>query len=126
VDNVVHFEIPANNLDRAQKFYFNTFGWNIKPDERVEYNHVITGEMDSDNMPKKSGFINGGMPKKTRLLKHPIIVIGVNDLDLSLANVVKNDGIIVSKKQRVADMGYVAYIKDTEGNTVGLWQSIKK
>ncbi len=41
-----------------------------------------------------------------------------------MKNVKKMDGEIVMGKMQVADMGYAAYFKDTEGNIIGLWQKI--
>ncbi|VVB85161.1 Uncharacterised protein [uncultured archaeon] len=29
MEKVVHFEIPADDLERAQKFYRNVFGWKM-------------------------------------------------------------------------------------------------
>jgi predicted enzyme related to lactoylglutathione lyase len=43
-----------------------------------------------------------------------------------LKNVEKLGGKMVRKKEPVADMGFTAYFKDTEGNIVGLWQSARK
>jgi uncharacterized protein len=126
VDNVVHFEIPATNVERAQKFYWSTFGWTMKPVPEMDYTIVLTGEIDSNNMPKKSGYINGGMMEKTKLLKHPIITIGVADIDRAIANAVKNGGSLVVNKSKTGEYGYSAYIKDTEDNIFGLWQPLMK
>jgi predicted enzyme related to lactoylglutathione lyase len=43
-----------------------------------------------------------------------------------LKNVEKLGGKTVRKKEPVADMGFTAYFKDTEGNIVGLWQSARR
>jgi hypothetical protein len=53
----------------------------------------------------------------------PIVVIDVTDLDSALAKVEELGGEIVVGRTQVADMGWSAYFRDTEGNVMGLWQS---
>ncbi|HLD97427.1 MAG TPA: VOC family protein [Candidatus Nanoarchaeia archaeon] len=59
---IVHFEIPAEDVQRAKKFYEKTFGWKIEkfqlPED--EYWAVYTTEVGSDMKPKEPGAINGG------------------------------------------------------------------
>ena len=50
----VHFEIPADDVERAVAFYQKTFGWTIKKwDGPIPYWMVTTG-------PEDEGGINGG------------------------------------------------------------------
>ena len=63
MDKVVHFEIPADDMKRAQDFYKNLFGWKISEVPGVNYYFVITTEVDEKNMAKEPGAINGGMLK---------------------------------------------------------------
>ncbi len=37
MDKVVHFEIPADDLARAQKFYQSVFGWKMDAVPDMEY-----------------------------------------------------------------------------------------
>ncbi len=62
MDSVVHFEIPADDTGRAQKFYSDIFGWNIvkAPMPGMEYFIVHTTPVDDKQMPTKPGVINGG------------------------------------------------------------------
>ena len=126
MDSVVHFEIPVDDIERAQKFYWSTFGWMMKPDEAMDYTMVTTGEMDSNNRPKMPGYINGGMMKKTKILKHPIVTINVADIDKAIASAEKNGGKVVVKKAKMGEFGYAAYVKDTEDNVIGLWQPLNR
>jgi uncharacterized protein len=124
---VVHFEIPADNVDRAKKFYNQAFGWDISPYPGMEYQGVTTTEMDqTTRMPKQVGAINGGMTKRNSEVKSTVITVDVQDIDAALKNIEKLGGKTVQKKQPVADMGFTAYFKDTEGNIVGLWQSARR
>ncbi|VVB87412.1 Glyoxalase/Bleomycin resistance protein/Dioxygenase superfamily protein [uncultured archaeon] len=125
MDKVVHFEIPADDLERAKKFYESIFGWKMDTMEGMEYILIGTTPVDENGMPKEPGAINGGMMKRQRPLTSPIITINVENIDDALKNVKKMGGEVVRGKMPVADMGYAAYFKDTEGNIIGLWQKIE-
>ncbi len=120
---VVHFEIPADNLARAKKFYSTVFGWTLNEFPEMEYTIVRTVESDENGMPKELGAINGGMLQRQDPVKAPIITISVDNMDQAAATIEKNGGKIIRPKMPVGDMGFAAYFKDTEGNVVGLWQN---
>ena len=120
---VVHFEIPADNVKRAQAFYSKAFGWQMNSIPGMNYTMVGTTPSDQNGMPTEPGAINGGMAKRGNPLKNPVITIGVSNVDESLEMVKKLGGKVVRKKEPVGDMGFAAYFKDTEGNVVGLWQA---
>lgn len=123
MDSVVHFEIPIDDAKRASKFYKSAFGWSMQQFGPMEYWTVQTTEVDENRTPKNPGSINGGMGKRGGPLKVPVVTIAVKDIDASLAKIKKLGGKTVQKKQPVADMGFTAYFKDSEGNVVGLWQN---
>lgn len=122
---VVHFEIPADNVKRAQAFYSKAFGWQMNELPGMNYTMVGTTPSDQNGMPKEPGAINGGMAKRKSPLKSPVITIGVESVDESLETVKKLGGKLVKGKEAVGDMGFSAYIKDTEGNVIGLWQATR-
>jgi len=123
MDKVVHFEIPADNLVRAKKFYNTVFGWKMNEIPEMEYVMVGTVESDDDGMPKETGAINGGMLERQDPVKSPVITINVKNIDQAAEVIEKNGGKIVRPKMAVGDMGFAAYFKDTEGNVIGLWQN---
>ena len=124
---VVHFELPADNVERAKTFYKSAFGWDISQYPGMEYHMVTTAEVDQKTrMLKEAGAINGGLTKRDNQVKNTVITIDVQDIDTALKNIEKLGGHMVRKKEPVADMGFTAYFKDTEGNIVGLWQSARK
>jgi hypothetical protein len=123
MDKVVHFEIPADNLARAKKFYNTVFGWKMNEIPEMEYVMVGTVESDEDGMPKETGAINGGMLERQDPVKSPVITINVKNIDQAAEAIEKNGGKLVRPKMAVGDMGYAAYFKDTEGNVIGLWQN---
>jgi uncharacterized protein len=116
---VVHFEIPAEDKERANTFYQNTFGWNLAPMQGMDYTIAITTPSDEQTgMPSTPGAINGALFPRTDDLKTPIITIDVEDLDGESAG-----GSVVQGKDAVPGMGWYAYFRDTEGNIMGLWQT---
>jgi uncharacterized protein len=128
MDKVVHFEIPVDDIARAQKFYKDIFGWKIQdipmPDGNM-YSILHTVEVDQDNMPKESGAINGGMMKRSPMGEGPVVVIKVASLDETVEKIEEAGGSVVMPKVQVMDMGYYARVKDSEGNIIGIWEDIK-
>ncbi len=123
MDKVVHFEIPADSIERARKFYGTVFGWQITKSQMPgdEYWLVNTVETDDKGMPKTPGAINGGMTKK-RKETGPVIVIKVASIEDALKKAKKEGAQIVLETFPVGNIGLYARIKDTEGNIVGVWQ----
>lgn len=120
---VVHFEIPADDVKRAQDFYREAFGWQIQPMPDMGYTMVSTVPTDDQGRPTEPGGINGGMMKRESPVSAPVITVDVDDMDAALAKVESLGGTTVIGKQAVADMGFSAYFKDSEGNLMGLWQT---
>lgn len=129
MDKVQHFEIPADNVARARKFYETVFGWNTAefPMPGMQYVGLHTGPVDEKNMCKEAGFINGGMfERNPKFPAHgPVVAITVDDIEASLTKLKAAGGAILTEKMQIADMGLYAYARDTEGNTIGVWQNLK-
>jgi predicted enzyme related to lactoylglutathione lyase len=53
-------------------------------------------------------------------------VVDVDDIESALADVEAKGGTVVSGKSPVGDMGWSAYFRDPEGNTLGLWQTARQ
>lgn len=125
MNKVVHFEIPADDLDRAKKFYQNIFGWRINDVSQMNYSMVTTVETDEKQMPKEAGAINGGLMKRQAPGESPVIVINVPSVDEYVNKVEQAGGKVAMPKMQVGDMGLYARVADTEGNVIGLWQDLK-
>ena len=119
---IVHFELPYDDRERAAAFYGELFGWDLQSYPGMDYTMVSTGP-SGDQGPTEPGFINGGMGPRTGNLTAPTVVIDVEDIDATLAQVEAHGGAVLSGKEPVASMGWSAYFTDSEGNTVGLWQT---
>ncbi|MBI2675208.1 MAG: VOC family protein [Candidatus Aenigmarchaeota archaeon] len=125
MDKVVHFEVPAEDLERARKFYTGVFGWKIDRVPNMDYQIVSTVETDEKGMPKEPGAINGGMMMKHDDTPSPVIVINVAKMEDSLRNLKESGGRVVMEPQKVGDMGLYARFVDPEGNLMGIWQDLK-
>ena len=114
--NIVWFEIPADNIARAKKFYGTLFGWKIKKfPGMMDYWHIDTG--GSDDTP------DGGLMAR----KHPqqpiTNYVNVPSVTRFMAKVEKLGGKICMAKTAVPQMGYFAICQDTENNTFAIWES---
>ena len=119
---VVHFEIPASDLGRAQAFYRDTFGWAVNPIPGMNYTLVMTAPTDDNGHLAESGAINGGMLERQGPVTAPIITIQVDDIEAAVALIESHGGKSLMAKAPVGDMGFSAYFADSEGNVLGLWQ----
>ena len=123
-NSVVHFEIPADDVSRAQSFYREAFGWSVQEMPEMQYTILSTTETDEEGRPLKPGAINGGMGKREAPhFQTPMITIDVEDIDKAVERIESVGGSAVGDKLKVGEMGWAAYFKDSEGNVVGLWQN---
>ena len=131
MNKVQHFEVPADDMQRAKSFYREAFGWTFEdyPMPGMEYSAIYTTEVDEKTrMPKEAGSINGGLLKRGGpwLLKTPTVAVVVPDLQKSLKKIKAAGGSTLMEPTKVGEMGIYAYIRDTEGNVIGVWQNAKK
>ena len=122
-DRIVHFEIPFDDGERARAFYTGVFGWQAQEMPEMQYTMMMTGPVGDNGMPSEPGFINGGMFQREDTINVPVLTIGVDSVDAALDKVEASGGKTVQAKQAVGDMGFTAYINDSEGNLIGLWEN---
>ena len=127
MSKVVHFEIPAEDLDRAKKFYGSVFGWTLQTTPMPgggEYTSVVTTPVDEQTqVPTEPGAINGGMMERSSTIPAPVITIDVDAIDVALKEVEAEGGTTVQPRTEIPGMGAFAYFKDSEGNVIGLWET---
>lgn len=112
---VVHFEIPADDPERANEFYSGVFGWDVKRFGEQDYWLANTGD------PNTPG-INGAIMKRKHPAQPVVSSISVPSVDEYAKKVERAGGQIVVPKFVVPGVGHLAFFKDTEGNIFGLWQ----
>ncbi len=122
---VVHFEIHADDPERAIKFYQSVFGWRIEKwqSDAGEYWMVFTGR---DPEPGIDGGLmrrRGPRPADDAPVNGYGCTVAVDDLDKYVDAVVTAGGGIAVPKLAVPKVGWLAYAKDTEGNIFGMMQN---
>ncbi len=110
---IIHFEIPAENPERAIEFYSKVFGWKIEKWEgEYDYWLVEAGEEDEPG-------INGAiMPKESGSTISD--VINVDSYDDFARKIVAEGGKMLTEKMTIPDMGYTGAFQDTEGNVMSI------
>jgi uncharacterized protein YndB with AHSA1/START domain/predicted enzyme related to lactoylglutathione lyase len=112
MSKVVHFEIPADDPQRAIKFYKEVFGWKIEKWEGMDYWLVTTG---SDDEPGINGAI---MPKDFgSMVRDTISVDSYNEFAKKIE---MEGGKMLTDKMEIPNMGYTGSFQDTEGNVFGI------
>lgn len=123
---VVHFEIPADDVDRAKEFYGSVFGWQLQTMSMGESDYTIATTTPVDEQtqrPTEAGGINGGMMQRAQHTPAPVITIDVEEIDQSLKEIESRGGSTVTPRTEIPGMGAFAYFKDPEGNVMGLWET---
>ena len=122
---IVHFEIPAIDIDKLKRFYEEIFGWKImQAPSPLDYWVIQTVPADINGAPLRQG-VNGGMYTKTQTEAKPINYFAVESISDYLAKIVKLGGKVVSPKQEVPNVGWIAAAEDPEGNQFALIQPLK-
>ena len=119
---VAHFEIPADDVERAKGFYRDAFGWTMDPVPNMDYTLVRTTEVDERGVPKEPAVINGGLMKRQAQVEHPVITVVVENIDASLKTIKKLGGKTAQKKMPIPGIGFSACFVDSERNLMGLFE----
>lgn len=130
---IVHFEIPADNPERAAKFYRELFGWDIQrfegSSEGMEYRDpdfqywiVKTVRTDASGKPTEPG-VNGGLMRRMYPNQPPVNYISVENLDEFLRKAEQLGAKQLMGKSPVPGMGWFAQLNDPEGNTFAIWET---
>ena len=121
---IVHFEIPADDEDRARTFNREAFGWQLQEMPELQYTIVMTTAVDEKTqLPTEPGAINGGLMNRSADTPSPVITIEVDGIDDALKKIEAGGGSTVQARTEMPGMGAFAYFKDSEGNVMGLWET---
>lgn len=125
---IVHFEMPADDVERAKKFYTDLFGWKIEKwpgtsskdssSSSMEYWIVSTTDDKGNKAP-----IGGGLMKRQEQHQQITNFIDVNSVDEYSSKIEKLGGKVVVTKMAIPEMGYFAVCHDTENNSFGIWET---
>jgi predicted enzyme related to lactoylglutathione lyase len=125
---VVHFEIPADQPERAARFYRELFGWEIsqwessaEEREGFEYWIVRTVPTNAEGRPTRPG-VNGGLMRRMFPGQTPVNYINVPQVDEFVSKAERLGAKVLMAKQPVPGMGWFAQLADTEGNVFAIWE----
>jgi predicted enzyme related to lactoylglutathione lyase len=114
--SICWFDVPADDLRRAKKFYSSLFGWTFGkfPAAVDEYWHIDTGGADASP--------DGGLLPRMHPSHTTTIYVTVPSVNKAVAKVQKLGGTLCKPKTAVPGMGYFAICEDTERNAFALWE----
>ena len=122
MSRVVHFEVHAEDPERAIRFYSAVLGWSFThwygP---MDYWLITTGPADQPG-------INGGMVRRMGVIDGQAVIafvctVDVASVDDAVAKALENGGTVALPKMAIPGVGWLAYVKDTEGNIFGMMQN---
>jgi predicted enzyme related to lactoylglutathione lyase len=125
MSRVVHFEIQADDVERAKAFYSAVFGWTFQDWSGATgstYWGVVTG-------PEDQLGINGGLlqrsvsaPPLEQGTNAYVCTIAVDDYDGTEGRILDAGGQVALPKMALKGMAWQGYYIDPEGNTFGIHQ----
>jgi len=111
---IAHIEFPADDVERAKRFYAALAGWEF-------------GEMEG--FPdywffRSSDASGGGLGKRNESVSSVIrVYITVDNLETAVAAAEANGGSVMTPPSDVPGQGRFAAVRDSEGNEIGLWEN---
>jgi predicted enzyme related to lactoylglutathione lyase len=125
MSRVVHFEIQADDVERAKSFYAAAFGWSFEDYGAIAgstYWGIVTGSQDEPG-------INGGLLRRPVSAPAPdqgtnafVCTIGVADYDATERRILDAGGKVALPKMALTGLAWQGYYLDPEGNTFGIHQ----
>jgi predicted enzyme related to lactoylglutathione lyase len=123
---IVHFEIPAKNLEKLKKFYEDLFAWKFNKfpsgsemENQYEYWTIETVPVDESMQAVRRGS-NGGMYPRQKPEDKPMNFISVESADKYIDKAKELGGKILSPKMEIPNIGWWASIEDPDGNVFGI------
>ena len=116
MSRVIHFDLSADNPQRAAEFYQSVFNWKVNKWEGPgDYWLIQTG---TDKEPG----ITGGIAGRVKPEDTTAVVFDVESVDEASKKIVDAGGNIREEKKTIPGVGYLIMCRDTEGNTFGIMQ----
>ena len=122
---VIHFEIPADNVEKLRRFYSELFRWKIeKTPGPMDYWMIETVPVDEKGNALRSG-VNGGMMKKQHPEHKPTNYIAVESVDDYVKKIENLGGKITVPKMEIPGVGWWAMAIDPEGNQFAILETVE-
>jgi hypothetical protein len=111
------FEIPTTDLKRASRFYEDVLGASFK------HEHFAATDMHMAIFQGEKESVMGALiadKRRKPAADGALVYLNARDLDGSLARIAQAGGSVVMPKTDIGEPGFIALVRDTEGNVVGL------
>jgi uncharacterized protein len=126
----VHFEIHATDPAAVRTFYENLLGWRFRQWGDIPYWIVTTGDGDPiAGKPHSEPGVDGGLlprrgdaPGEGQPVNAYVMTVEVPDCDGYVEKAVATGGSVALPAEDMPGIGRLAYIKDPDGNLLGLLQ----
>ena len=114
-NNLAHFAIHADDVERAKLFYESVFGWTFEAWGPPEF-YLTTSAGVRGALQKRQEPLDGAGMRGFEC------TIGVEDVDATAAAVVEHGGTVTMEKFQIEGVGWLIFFADTENNRVGAMQ----
>lgn len=115
---IVHMEIVTGNLEAADKFYAEAFGWNINVDQTFNYHMFQAGSGQAgafmtphEDTPQYPGYKTGEV----------LLYIGSDDIEADLTKIEELGGKVLYPKMEIPGTGWMAVFTDPTGSRLALF-----
>lgn len=114
---VSYFEIPVSDLNRAMKFYNSVFNYDFEVEE-IHGNRMALFPFAKDGTGISGALAQGEIYQPT--IAGTLIYFSVKNIEETILKTEKAGGSVLFPKTKAGEYGFVAEIKDSEGNRIGL------
>ena len=122
---VQHFEIPADDVERASKFYTEVFEWKMQKLANPEDPSKDYWFFDTKDENGNKG-IGGGLMKRQAPEHSVTNYVTVASVDDYASKIEEAGGKVIMPKTEIPEMGFILVFVDTENNMFGLYEALKK
>lgn len=111
---VEHFEIPVDDIARASAFYKTVLDLDYEPwGDEMGMIRSSTGEG-----------IGGDLHLRQSVSPTPTVVFTVDRIEDTVELVIANGGQMLGSIEALVETSRYAYVKDSEGNVIGLYDEM--
>lgn len=120
---VVYFEIPVNDLERAEQFYAAVFNFSFEK-EIIDHYEMALFPFEEKNSGITGALAKGDVYKPSK--NGVIIYFKTENIDETLQKAQQHGGKLLYPKKIDAKYGFaIAEFEDSEGNRIALHESIR-
>lgn len=122
MSRVVHFEIHATSPAKVMEFYSSLFGWKFSQWGGMDYWMIETGSSDQPGIDGGLLPRQGPGPAEMQSVNSYVCTVQVASVDDTLAKAGSLGAVTAVPKMPIPTIGWLAYLKDPDGNIFGVMQ----